>query len=312
MTPDEALEAKHRFHDTFGGDIEEPKAPITPAPIKENVMTIAGFSKYLKNGLNAFYHEWRDFAIDVLEEIWRFSKSTLNSVLGRPDPVREVAPFYMQLWFLTHRAFLQVYKNAQTFLSEMLLHFGAGVFISIAVQDFGFAGAQPKAICAYTPWNLSSACDGPIDQINLAGMFIALGCLFAGIAVGTNTFGREKVVFWRDTASGMRTIPYFIAKFVIDIPRIILGALFFAIALALFYPYRQSWASLFAIVGLLYFVAFALGYWISTAFPIQKASVYRILILANRCWFRLNVGTSAIWRFYIILYISYPRNCRCQ
>lgn len=121
-------------------------------------------------------------------------------------------------------------------------------------------------------------------------MFISLGCLFAGIAIGTNTFGRERVVkyysnfkvYWRDTATGMPTIPYFLAKVIIDIPRMVMGALFFSIAVALFFPYRQSWGSLYVVILLLYFVSFGMGYWISTAFPVQKASL-------------IGVGFALLW-----------------
>ena len=63
------------------------------------------------------------------------------------------------------------------------------------------------------------------------------------------------------------------AKFLIDIPRIILGASFYALAVALFFPYRQGFASLYLLILGLYFVAFAMGYWISTAFPIAKSSL---------------------------------------
>ncbi|CAG8452725.1 17371_t:CDS:2, partial [Racocetra fulgida] len=40
---------------------------------------------------------------------------------------------------------------------------------------------------------------------------------------GGSTFGYEKVVYWRDTAAGMHTVPYFLAKIVADIPRLLRG-----------------------------------------------------------------------------------------
>jgi hypothetical protein len=80
----------------------------------------------------------------------------------------------------------------------------------------------------------------------------------------------------------MSAIPYFLAKLIVDIPRIFFGALFFAIALALFFPYRESWGALFGLILLLYFVSFAMGYWISTAFPMQKASL-------------IGVGFALLW-----------------
>ncbi len=113
-----------------------------------------------------------------------------------------------------------------------------------------------------------------MDNIGSAGMFICLGVLFAGISVGGNTFGREKVVFWRDTASGMPAIPYFLAKLIVDLPRIVGGATFFSIALILLFPYRQLFRTLYLMVLSLYFMAFMMGYWLSAAFPMSKVPLY--------------------------------------
>ncbi len=71
----------------------------------------------------------------------------------------------------------------------------------------------------------------------------------------------------------MSCIPYFAAKFAVDVPRIWLGASFFSMAVALFFPYRSAFQYIYLTIILLYFNAFAMGYWISTAFPIQKAGL---------------------------------------
>jgi hypothetical protein len=65
--------------------------------------------------------------------------------------------------------------------------------------------------------------------------------MFAAISIAGNTFGREKVVYWRDTSSGMAVLPYYFGKIVIDIPRVILGASCYFIALIMFFPYSQRW-----------------------------------------------------------------------
>lgn len=144
--------------------------------------TLHEFLKYLKEGLLSLLEDIGEFVIDVGSEFFVFLKDTFNAIRGKSDPVRQVQPFHKQLFFLTHRAFLQVYKNAQSLLSEMLLHFGAGVFISIAVQNFDFAGAQPRAICSFSTWNLLHLCENPTDQLNMAGKITSplfKECLFA-------------------------------------------------------------------------------------------------------------------------------------
>jgi hypothetical protein len=164
------------------------------------------------------------------------------------------------------RAFRQVFRDAKTIVSDIILHFGCGTFISIAIQNFSYLGNFPAEICASHARDLQWFCYSPQDKIKEAGMFISLGVLFAGISAGTNTFGREKVVFWRDTASGMSTIPYYLAKFMIDIPRTILAGFVFACALVLFYPLQGLFVSTLLIVELLYFAAFSMGYFLSIVF----------------------------------------------
>lgn len=101
--------------------------------------------------------------------------------------------------------------------------------------------------------------------------------------------GREKVVCpnlikvcWRDTASGMSTIPNFITKLISDLPSIILGASFYSMAVAMLFPYQQSFRSLFTIVLLSYLVSFSMGYWISTAFTMQRSAL-------------VGVGFAKLW-----------------
>lgn len=134
------------------------------------------------------------------------------------------------------------------------------------MQDFDYLGAPPESLCALAPWTSANQCSRPVDSLINAGMFITLGALFAGIAVGVNTFGRERVVYWRDTASGMATIPYYLAKVIIDIPRVFFGALLYSLALVLFFPYRQNFIGIFYLCLAIYFSAFAIGYFISIVF----------------------------------------------
>ena len=238
---------------------------------------------YLLAGFLATFRSWYEYFVDIFTEFNGFLISTFNEITGRPDPIREIQPPYMQLWFCCKRAFLQNYQSFYGILSEMVLHFCAGLFISIAVQKFDFKGAQPLEICSFMPWNIAWFCASAVDNLNMAGMFVALGCVFAGISIGSNTFGREMVVYWRDSASGyvinnlrMSTGPYFLAKVLMDIPHIILGAIFFSISAALFFPYRQSFASLFLIILMLYTAAFGMGYFISTIFPVQKVYFFSL------------------------------------
>ena len=187
-----------------------------------------------------------------------------------PDPVRNSTPIYRQLWLLMKRSSKQVFRNARVIIFDVLLHFGCGVFISIATQNFTYLGQFPGEVCETQTWSLRWVCYNPTDNIKMAGMFVCLGVFFAGIAAGSSTFGREKVVFWRDTAAGMSAIPYYLGKFLVDFPRVLVAGAAFSAALVLFYPLKGPFVNLLLLVELLYFNAFAMGYFLSIIFAPAK------------------------------------------
>ncbi|KAJ3217020.1 hypothetical protein HK099_005623 [Clydaea vesicula] len=208
---------------------------------------------------------------DIVKEIWSNFTSCILFIFCQNDPVRDNAGIFKQFWLLTKRSFLQIFRSSKSFIIDQLLHFCVGLFISIAIQHFEFVGRFPDSICVAVPMNLMGACAFSVDELRQSGMFISLGVLFAGISVGTQTFGNEKNVYFRDTSSGMSTIAYYLGKFILDVPRMLLAGVVYSMALTVFWPYKQSFYLLLLIVELLYFVAFPMGYFIS--WTVKKSSV---------------------------------------
>jgi hypothetical protein len=90
-------------------------------------------------------------------------------------------------------------------------------------------------------------------------IYLFIFILFFFFLGGGSTFGYEKVVYWRDTAAGMRTVPYFMAKFIADIPRILIAAAMFSSAFVLFYPFRSLFSEVYIIILLSYWSAWSMG-----------------------------------------------------
>lgn len=57
---------------------------------------------------------------------------------------------------------------------------------------FSLQARQPAEICAMAPPAIQLSCATPLDDIRYVGMFMSLGVFFAGISVGSSTFGDEK------------------------------------------------------------------------------------------------------------------------
>ncbi|RKP06408.1 hypothetical protein THASP1DRAFT_31768, partial [Thamnocephalis sphaerospora] len=218
---------------------------------------IAEFGRAAWSGLcDAFY-----YVADVLSEL--FSTIFGILVLCRSDPIRSTPGPLVVFWLCFKRACMQIYRSRGQFIYDQLLHLGCGAFISIASRQFDYLGRQPEAICQIAPAALQSACRTPTDFVAYVGVFVSLGVLFSGISVGAATFGNEKVVYWRDSAAGMSTAPYFAAKVIADLPRCVMAALCFSLSFIVFFSYRSRYVDIFGIIVLLYFVAFAMGYFIS-------------------------------------------------
>ena len=208
MSIDEALNARKEYHRVAAPPIPERKPMISMPALPED--GLSAFLDTVMKGLRQLLMESWLFFKEVAWEFFGFLTGLFRMVTMQKDPVRDVAPLYMQGWFLMKRAFHQVYRDVNATLTDLAMNFAAGVFISVAIQGFSFVGGSPEKQCLYAPVNIFYLCLLPLDTMREAGMFICLGSMFACIAISGNTFGREKVVYWRDTASGMPVLPYYL------------------------------------------------------------------------------------------------------
>ncbi|CAG8568224.1 1635_t:CDS:10, partial [Acaulospora colombiana] len=213
------------------------------------------------------YHESYEYTFDVFTEFWGFLGSSL---FWKSDPIRETPNFFVAFALLFKRACLQLYRKKAGFLYDQAVHLVSGVFISFAISPQDYIGKVPQDLCKVTPYIVLPSCLSAADGIQDVGIFMALGATFCAVNAGTTTFGYERVVYWRDTAAGMRTIPYFLAKVVADIPRILLASLMYSLAFILFYAYRAAFYEIYLIVLLLYLASWAMGYFMSTVVAREK------------------------------------------
>ncbi|KAF8933200.1 hypothetical protein BGZ47_010990 [Haplosporangium gracile] len=233
----------------------------------------------------SFITSWADsvsYIRDVFAEMSHWLWTIKCKFTGEQDPVRETPSFGSIFMLCFKRCCLQNYRSQMGFLSDQSLHLACGLCVSFASKDMLYIPRQPAEICAMAPPAIQLSCATPIDDIRYVGMFMSLGIFFAGISVGCATFGDEKAVYWRDTSAGMPTLPYYLAKFLADVPRMIVAACMYTGAFIFFFAYRQQLSSLFLVILLLYINAFSLGYFVSA--------------IVNRSMFGLvGTGMSLAW-----------------
>eukprot|EP00835_Amoeboradix_gromovi_P004786 NODE_397_length_9427_cov_0.309605.p1 type:complete len:818 gc:universal NODE_397_length_9427_cov_0.309605:6531-8984(+) len=225
------------------------------------------------------YTDYKEWCLDVYDDL----KSDFN-LLHNSKPIRETPNIVHQYYLLLKRAGIQLFKSPSLFLFDLFIHFTAGIIVSIAIQDFNYIGKLPPRTCDITidgsPVNVM--CKSPTDLISNSGMLMIFGILFSGQAAAVPTFSHEKTVYWRDRSSGMPALPYYLAKITVDIPRIILAAIFYTLAFLVFVDYRSSIYWIFFLVVCTYFTAFHMGYFLSIILP--KESVLLASAASSLFW----------------------------
>lgn len=210
---------------------------------------------------------------DVLQEFRESFISSCCCLDSNSKPIRQTPGLLKAFSLLFKRACLQIYKTPTGFMVDLSIHLASGMLIAVAIQNFDYWGRQPREICANSPINLQPFCMRPHDDMQFAGIFICFGVLFAGISAGGNTFGSERIVFWRETSNGMSTLAYYVAKVLADIPRIVLACALFTLGFSVFYPYRSSIFEIGLIFLLLYLNSYAMGYFLSAVVRKERVAL---------------------------------------
>ncbi|KAJ2998802.1 hypothetical protein HDV02_004042 [Globomyces sp. JEL0801] len=159
----------------------------------------------------------------------------------------------------------QIIRN--TTALDLLFHFAGAMVISIGNSTKGYQGPIPDMICYMSPLVLFNICQEGIDTLRLAGLYFNLCIFICAIATSVRTFGKEKLIFWRERRTGINVFAYFISKLFLDIPSILVDSLCFCIGLYGFYPFMTPFGDLYLLVLLAYFNGFGMGYIISFIFP---------------------------------------------
>ncbi|KAI9739310.1 MAG: hypothetical protein M1834_007523 [Cirrosporium novae-zelandiae] len=158
------------------------------------------------------------------------------------------ARWYTQVYYCLKRAIVQQVRNPSGFFFEIIVGGLAGGVIGLSA--FAASGQLFHGIYLPPFTILSSAVDyQSVPQIGLLGG-LAIG--LAASAPGVKVFGEEKLVYWREAASGHSRSAYYIGKVVSTIPRIALSALHFTVFFGILATPLMSFNSMF-LANLLYF-----------------------------------------------------------
>ena len=98
--------------------------------------------------------------------------------------------------------------------------------------------------------------------------------MFSTMSIAGNTFGAERVVYWRDRSTGQSPLTYFIAKLVADIPRMVGLSLVLSLSAIIISKTEQQFSSFFLFVLLISINSFGMSYFISIVAPYSSLGMY--------------------------------------
>mmetsp|Transcript_25376 Transcript_25376/g.47367 ORF Transcript_25376/g.47367 Transcript_25376/m.47367 type:complete len:695 (-) Transcript_25376:677-2761(-) len=197
------------------------------------------------------WHSVENYVIDCGMEFW-------NWISCKSDGNREKQNFFHIFFICGRRTYFQAYREG-SWVWGLFLHVALGLFVGVLITN-QFVGPLPPQTCEDGPLQAVQSCVLPLQDIFLTlGVFICWISSFAGMIEGIYTFGAEQVVFWRHTARGLPTIPYFLAKVASDVPRILLNsALFFAGVDLVYFPLGDC-SALYGLILVNYWVGYTFG-----------------------------------------------------
>jgi ABC-type multidrug transport system ATPase subunit len=155
-----------------------------------------------ESGIN-LAKKWEDDTVFNTHHAGGSSSSTYDSNVGGADgngtdaKDRKKAAFVHQLLTYTKRAFVQQYRPFNTVLLDYSLIFIAGALLGLAQRNT------------------------ELTQLPISGALSGLGIGLTTIISSTRCFGDERIVFWREAASGLSRPAYFIGKNIAEIPRLV-------------------------------------------------------------------------------------------
>lgn len=182
-----------------------------------------------KRGQDNGHHKHLSVELNVTRPRRSSNQSMISTAEQEADLKRTMqargASWFAQFYYCWKRAMTQQVRNAGSFFFEIAVGALAGGIIGLSA--FGSNGHLFQGIYQFPFTELSSAVDyQAVPQIGLLGA-MAIG--LAASAPAVKVFGEEKLVYWRETASGHSRSAYYLGKILSTVLRIALSSLHFTV-----------------------------------------------------------------------------------
>ncbi|KAF1992167.1 ABC transporter-like protein [Aulographum hederae CBS 113979] len=197
----------------------------------------------------ALIEHWQSISQNRREELTtRPGSTTEENTALRRSIRRRGAPLHRQIYFCLSRSLLQQYRLKSSWWFEMGIASLGGFLIGLALNSK--SGAIFVGLYRDNYEILSSALD--YQTIPIMALLVAISIGLIASSPSVKMFGEEKLIYWREAASGHNRLAYYLGKVISTLPRILMGCLHFSTFFMLLATPRISWPRAFA-ANVLYF-----------------------------------------------------------
>lgn len=184
------------------------------------------------------------------------------------------AYWWKQIWLCFRRSMLQQYRMASSFFLELVVGSLAGALIGFTIRSSNghlFQSVYNGPLMILSSWvNVSM-----LPQISLiAGIAIAL----SGSPSGVKVFGDERLVYWREAASGHNRLSYYLGKIFSTVFRIIIAALHFTVFFAMLATPVMSFNKLYLCVLLNFYCVYGLASCVSMLVKKEDGPLLAVIV----------------------------------
>ena len=102
-----------------------------------------------------------------------------------------------------------------------------------------------------------------VQVIVLVSLLLVLIVSFCSVTVAANTFGPEKPIYWRESQAGLKTLPYFCGKAVVDLVRLTLASASFYIGFISSFTSVAAWETTYLAIWMVYANGWIIGWFVS-------------------------------------------------
>ncbi|KAF2013083.1 hypothetical protein BU24DRAFT_264171 [Aaosphaeria arxii CBS 175.79] len=205
--------------DIVSGDTQRYASPLLPQHEPHSIHSLADIWKGHEGGERA---STQNATIQNTRQ--KFQTDALAAAAAQRG-----APQIRQIFYCLLRAWTQQSRQKVGFILEIVVGAISGLMIGLAVYQLDGLLFQGVYL---SPFELLSSSTN-YTLVSELGLLNSLAIGLAAAAPGVKTFGEEKTLYWRETASGHSRSAYFIGKILSTFFRIGLSSLHFTVFYAL-------------------------------------------------------------------------------